>query len=341
MKPQSSRGHIVQRRSQVPRLIVLTFAIAGFAAFITLLSLFSPQIRALFRGLEPSNDNRTWLTRQWTQAERSPEEISALVEIMSDNGIQQVYLQIGTWHGQTGDYIELPYTQYFLGQFRALTGIPLYTWVILPPDKLADPAARQQVLDHTQAAMAQGFVGIHLQARSVPNESDDFIALLRDLRDILGPQGILSITVPPDRTPLDPDVPSSPIEAEDLTWSQDYKRRVLLNIDEMVLMAHASSLSTIEDYQPWLAYQVATYAEIIDALQIPMVYIVALPTYAAELGHDPMIESVEVAIQGIQDGMTRAGNASDEIDGVGLYPWEQTDLFELDTYWSEWVKREL
>ena len=31
--------------------------------------------------------------------------------------------------------------------------------------------------------------------------------------------------------------------------------------------------------------------------------------------------------------------AGDQIDGVGLYPWDETDLNELDIYWQAWVKR--
>lgn len=338
---KSSRGHIVQRRSQVPRLIVLPFAIAGIVALITLLSLLSPRIRTLFQGLEPANDNRTWVTRQWTQTARSDEDFASLVEILSDNEIQKIYLQTGTWHGQTGEYIEYPYSQDFLTRFRALSPIPVYIWLNLPPDKLINSEAHQQVIDYIAGALSSNqFIGVHLQARSVPNENDEFIDLLRDLRTAIGPDYIISITVPPDRTPLDPDVPSSPVEAEDLTWGQAYKRRVLLNVDEIVLMAHASSLEDAEDYRAWLAYQVADYAQIIDELNIPIQYIVALPTYAAELGHNPEVESVAVAIEGVRAGISRARNAGTQVDGVGLYPWEQTDLFELDTYWNDWVKRE-
>ena len=131
-------------------------------------------------------------------------------------------------------------------------------------------------------------------------------------------------------------MPSSPNVDDSLTWSTEFKRRVALNVNEMVLMAHASGLDNAEDYENWMAYQVATYAEIIDALEIDMSYIVALPTYEAELGHDPDVENVESAIAGLKDGINRARVRNNQVDGIGLYPWEETDLLELDAYWEVW-----
>ena len=336
------RGHIIERKtSDLPRLFVWLVGLAGLAAFITATAILFPQIRGLILQEEVANDNRTWLTAVWTQSDRTDADVTTLVEILSDNGIKKVYLATNRWHGQTGEYIELPYVQNFLQRFRKnTTAIPVYAWLIIEPDKLFDANARQQVIDFANRAVNDlGFDGIHLQAKSVPNNSQDFILLLRDLRAVLGPRGLLSITVPPDRRPLDPDVPISPIDNDDLTWSQEYKRRVILNANEIVLMGHTSALSTIDDYQRWLRYQVKTYAEIIEALEVETGYIVALPTYPAEFGHDPAVENPETAIAGVLNGITASGNAGDQIDGVGLYPWEETDLLELDMYWAEWVQR--
>jgi hypothetical protein len=334
------RGHVIKPKNEVPRLIIIVFALAGLVAVLTMISLFAPGVvDFIFPEEELFNDNRTWLTRIWTQSERRDEEFTSLIAILEDNGITQVYVQTHIWRPDTGELTEFPFSQTFLSRIKRDSAlIEVYAWMNINQAQLFDEATRDQVTEAARvAAREQGFDGIHIQASFVPDNSEDFMTLLRDLRAVMGPRVPLSITVPPDRTPTDPDVPSSPGVDDSLTWSQDFKRRVALNVNEMVLMGHASGLTSVEDYENWLAYQVATYAQIIDGLDIPMRYIVALPTYEAELGHDPEVENVETALNGIAEGVLRARSAGSEVDGVGLYPWEDTDLHELDAYWAGWA----
>ena len=334
-----SRGHVVKPKNEVPRLIIIVFALAGLVAVITLISLFAPGLVELFKNEELVNDNRTWLTRIWTQTEQRDEEFTSLIAILEDNAVNKVYVQTHIWRDDTGELVQLPFSRNFLSRIkRESTVIEVYAWLTIDQSRLFDPAAREQVTEAARLmAREQGFDGIHVQARAVPDNSEDFTMLLRDLRSAMGSQILLSITVPPDRTPTDPEVPPSPGVDDALTWSQDFKRRVALNVNEMVLMGHASGLTDAADYENWLAYQVATYAQIINGLDIPMSYIVALPTYEAELGHDPEVENVETALNGIEEGIRRARGAGSQVDGVGLYPWEDTDLHELDAYWARWA----
>ena len=334
------RGHVIKPKNEVPRLIIIVFALAGLVAILTMISFFAPGVVDFFFQDEPLiNDNRTWITSQWTQTERRDEEFASLIAILEDNGITQVYVQTHIWRPDTGELAQLPFSRTFLSRIKRDSVIlNVYAWLTVDQSQLFDSNAREQITQAARiAAREDGFDGIHLQARFVPDNSEDFMTLLRDLHASMGPRVPLSITVPPDRTPTDPDVPPSPGVDDALTWSQDFKRRVALNVNEMALMGHASGLESVEDYENWLAYQVATYAQIIDGLDIPMALIVALPTYEAELGHNPEVENVESALNGISEGILRARGAGNEVDGVGLYPWEDTDLHELDAYWAGWA----
>jgi hypothetical protein len=335
----SDRGHVIKPKNEVPRLIIIVFALAGLVASLTLISLFAPGLVDLFKNEEAINDNRTWLTNFWTQTERRDEEFTSLIAILEDNAINRVYVQTHIWRGDTGEVVQLPFSQNFLSRMKRESAlIEVYMWLTVEQARLFEPEAREQIIEAARlAAREQGFDGVHIQARFVPDNSEDFMTLLRDLRSAMGPRVPLSITVPPDRTPTDPEVPPSPGVDDSLTWSQDFKRRVALNVNEMVLMGHASGLTEVADYENWLAYQVATYAGIIEGLEIPMSLIVALPTYEAELGHDPDVENVETALAGISEGILRARGAGNQVDGVGLYPWEDTDLNELDAYWEGWA----
>lgn len=338
-KTRNPRGHIIEPQRSVPPMVVWGFGLAGLVALTTLFLLLWPSVNP-FRPLNPANDNRTWITSLWTAQERSAQDYRNTVAIMRDNGIKAVYVQMHTW--DTGGLLqELPFSAEFIQRFRAETDqIALYGWFIIDSERLRDEGARSQLAQAArQSILEWDLSGVHIQARSVGDNNEDYVSLLREVRRLIGDNIPLSVTVPPDRSPLDPDVPSVPLVAQELTWSQDYKRRILLNVDEIVLMGHASSLQNVNDYEIWLGYQVAAYANVMSGLQVNVRYIVALPTYAAEVGHDPAVENVNSAIRGIERSFARSDQSRRLISGVGLYPWEQTDLFELEAYWEKWVQR--
>lgn len=338
----SGRGHIIEPKNTVPRSVIILFGLIGVAALAGVLVILAPSWLESLLNDEPANDNRTWLTREWTQSLRPEADFISTIEIMQDNGIQGVYVQTHTWHGQTGDLIELPYSRQFLERFRNHTEtVTVYAWIIVEPERLLSIPSRQAIVEAMRVmTLEYGYSGVHIQARSIQSDNEEFVTLLRAIRGEIGQTVPVSITVPPDRPPVDPDVPTNINNANpELTWSQGYKRRIALLVDEMVLMAHASALTDSTDYEKWIAYQTSTYTDMIQSLDISMSFIVALPTYEAELGHDPEVENVNSAVAGILMSQSENSSVERQLDGVGLYPWEQTDLFELDAYWNEWVNR--
>lgn len=340
---KSRRGHVIEPGSEIPRLFIWLFGLVGLVAAISSIVLLAPRIIDLFTQDDLANDNRTWLTAAWTQEDKSAEEVKELVRLLDGHRITAVYVQTNRWHGETGDYIELPYTQNFVQRFRNQSDtIGLYAWLIMDNDQLIDEESTPQVLAFAERAVTElGFTGIHIQVRSVPDGSEAFITLLRDLRSTIGPSKRLSISVPPDRIPADPDIPQGISPANELTWTQEYKRRVVLNANEITLMAHASGLTSEMEYERWLGYQVQTYADLLNELALDdVVYIVALPTYAAEFAHDPLVENVNTALRGIDEGTQRSPQVEKRLSGTGIYPWDEAGAEVLLSYWETWVKRE-
>lgn len=338
----SKSRHVVEPGSEVPRLVIWFFGLVGLVAAVSSIFLLAPRVIGFFTEDEPANDNRTWLTAVWTQEDRPAEEVNELVRLLDGHRIQVAYVQTNRWHGATGDYIELPYTQNFVQRFRNRTeAIKLYVWLVMDYDQILDAAATEQVLNFSEKAITElGFDGVHLQVRSIPDNSEEFITLLRNLRTAIGPQSVLSVAVPPDRIPADPDVPQGISPANELTWTQEYKRRVVLNVDEIVLMAHASGLTTEPEYEHWLGYQVQTYADLLDELDVDVTYIVALPTYAAEFAHDPLVENLDTALEGVEEGKRRSAQVKNKLSGTGIYPWDEAGAEVLLSYWETWVKRD-
>ncbi|NJL93579.1 MAG: hypothetical protein HC915_07540 [Anaerolineae bacterium] len=198
-RERDARRHIIRAKPAVPCLVLWAFGLAGLAALAALGVAFAPTLLDLVRGTQYATDNRTWLTASWTDRERTTEEFEALEAILSDNGISAVYVQTNRWHGQTGEFIELPQAAAFVERWRALNQeITLYSWIVLAPERLTDETARQQIVQFAGRAVREmGYQGIHLQALSVPDSSEDYITLLRDLRTALAPTSRLSVTVPP------------------------------------------------------------------------------------------------------------------------------------------------
>jgi hypothetical protein len=181
--------------------------------------------------------------------------------------------------------------------------------------------------------------GVQLNGRAVVDGDDSYIQLLRDLRTAVGGQAVLSVTVPPDRIPTDPNVPLGPPSDPLLTWDMNYKQRVgLLSVDEIVIMAHASGLEDPKQYEAWVAYQVESYALALAELEQPVAIIVALPTYDAAPNHDPNVEGVRAAIQGARVGIKKAGDVAKWIKGVGLYEYKTTDSLEWELYRQDWLR---
>jgi hypothetical protein len=165
--------------------------------------------------------------------------------------------------------------------------------------------------------------------------------LVRDLRSGIGENGaLLSLTVPPDRVPSDPTVPSNPTVEPDLTWGVDYKQRVgLLGVDEVVVMAHASGLTESAQYEVWVAYQVEAYASAMAELERPPDILIALPTYDEAPEHDPTVETIPAAARGVRAGIKGAGKDGKLVKGVGLYEYKTTDSLEWSLYSEAWLKR--
>jgi hypothetical protein len=146
--------------------------------------------------------------------------------------------------------------------------------------------------------------------------------------------------VPPDRVPADPAVPASPTAEPGLTWGVNYKQRVgLLNVDEIVVMAHASGLPDAAQYEAWIAYQVVTYAVAMAELDHPPDILIALPTYDAAPEHDPAIEEIRSAVRGVRAGIKQADSSGRLVKGVGLYEYKTTDSLEWEMFGENWLGR--
>lgn len=335
---KSSRGHV--RVEQGPPWGRWGMWIGAAAILILVLVALISQIvePALKKDKKPSG-NRTWLEFAWTNEPVNQDAVRDLARRLQDNGIDRVYLEAAAWRTD-GTLLEGQSAAQFVQALRAAyPKIQVLLWLRMSGDEIAQPARQAAATGLAQKAVQQWtFDGAQLNGRAVPNGSESFVTLVRGLRSAMGGKALLSVTVPPDRIPTDPDVPIGPNAEPGLTWDINYKQRVtLLQIDEIVVMAHASGLSNSTDYQTWVAYQVQSYADALAELDQPAALIVALPTYDAAPEHDPSVEDMRSAVQGVKNGIKRAGKNGHLVTGVGLYEYKTTDSLEWALFRQYWL----
>ncbi len=335
---QSSRGHVrVEQGLPWDRWLVAGGTLLGM--IVVLVVVITQAVLPLFEEEEVQTSNRTWLEYAWTTASPSPAAVDQLAQRLEDHEIDRVYVEVAAWRAD-GSLLEGEYVADFVRLLReAYPDLTVLAWLRMTGEEIANPERQAAVVTLAQKAVQQwDFDGVQLNGRAVYNGSESYITLVRALREVIGETALLSLTVPPDRIVADPEVPMGTTADPDLTWDLNYKQRVgILNLDEIVVMAHASGLTDADEYAIWVAYQLENYAATLDGLDHPPTIIIALPTYDAAPEHDPAVESVRAAARGVKDGQARAARYGNLFGGVGLFEYKTTDSLEWVQFAEAWL----
>ncbi len=337
---KSSRGHV--RVEQGPAwinwvlMLVAVLVLAGVAVVV-----ITQFVLPAFEEEAATYNNRTWLEYAWANEPVNMDAVRSLGDRLAAHDIQTVYLEAAAWRSD-GSILDGEHARAFVEALRsAYPEVEILLWLRMSGGEIAQPQYQTAAIELAgRAVQGWGMDGVHLNGRALLTGSESYIEFLRDLRSAIGARKTLSVTVPPDRQPSDPDVPMGAVIDPNLTWTVDYKQRVaLVGVDDMVIMAHASGLTDSGQYTAWAAYQVVSYAEVLGELDRPPVFYVALPTYEASPEHDPAIESVRPAIEGVRRGIDLAGDDGDLFQGVGLYEYKTTDSLEWALFAEHWLGR--
>lgn len=334
----SSRGHVrVEQGPNWTRWIM--GAVAAGAALALLMVLITRYLIPAMQADEQPFSNRTWLGYAWTSQPADPSAVGALGRLLEDSHIERVYLEANAWRAD-GTLVEGENAAAFASSLReANNQISVLLWLRISASQIADEAQRATIEDFLNKAVHEwGLDGVQIHARGIVDGSNNFVDFLRSVREIVGPEKLVSIAAPPDRVPIDPDIPIGLVDDPAYTWSQNYKQRIgLLLIDEFVVMAHASGLSDPAEYREWVAYQIDSYVSALAALENSVEVVIAIPTYGSDVGHDPRVESVSESIAGIKQGIEQTDRAKTYVVGAGLYSYEATDSHEWDAFEANWL----
>lgn len=338
-RPRSTRGHVRRNQRTMPNWFVFAIGIAGLAAlFLLLRSLVTP----LFDDEEggTSNSNRAWLSDNWTNQAPTRPQVEALVTRLQDNKIDMVYVQTGAWR-QDGQYRAWDYADDFRVLMRDIApDIKVLDWITVDGQRNQYAADNHTMLVNyaRQTINEWRYDGVHLQGFSVFDGNENFVRLLRAFDELLGDDRTLSVTGPPDFIPSDPAVPPG-LGNPSISWDPRYKQQIALIVDEIVIMAHASGLTTPEEYEQWMAYQIETYSKDISRVEVETNLIVAFPNYPSVPLHDPTVENLTTAIIAAKQGIKNAGGAGNRVVGGGIYIYNEASEQDWLTFKKEWVDR--
>jgi hypothetical protein len=319
--------------------------VVGSVLFVVLVVYVLGRIRNEPTGNPP---NAVWIGTEWTYAVHDDATMQDFVRNLRDHEIGTVYAWVSwlqadqTWRGAAN----FDAVQSFARQFKQFyPEAQLYGWVSFPVDldvgsyRLDNVGLQQIVADFSaQVTNDFGFDGVFLNIEPVWNDDQNFLALLRKVRSAVGNEVPISAAIPPDWSPLGANIPVPPQIVPGTVWESEYKQSVALLVNEMAVMAYNSGLSSPSDYSLWMAYQVRTYAQIVDELGGGTEIVIGIPTYDAELpGHDPNVETIAAAVEGVRSGLLEAGDAAAFVRGLGVYADWETDDTEWASFKQSWV----
>lgn len=339
-------------------LVMSVVAIAFMVVIIIAVGLFKNEP-------EEPDANAIWLGRDWTYETHDDEDVRDLVRRLQDYKIGTVYALVselnvdGTWTGSIEEENRFSEVQSevsaFVEQFKRFgSDIQIYGTVIFRIDldsdgyRLDSPQIQRAVVDlSVEVVTTLGFDGVFLQIDPLVADGDEnFPSLLRQVRQAIGEDPLLAVTIPPDWTPLDSDVPRSLNIAPGTVWDTRYKQRIaLLRVDQMVIRAYDSYMTADDDYVAgeyiaWVAYQVKTFAEAVASIQTDTRLLIAISTAdSVPSAHDVRVENVPAALIGVAQGLDQAGEDASVVQGIAIFAdWTTSDV-EWTQFEDNWLDR--
>jgi hypothetical protein len=288
--------------------------------------------------------NAVWLEHRWLEKPHPEAEMAALFENLRDRGIGYAYPHLIPFdaEGELSPHDREQMRAFLAVARRVAPDLRILPWVgglrvgykrhRAGTLNLPDLTQRQQIVAEVRGLMDEGFHGIHLNVEPVNDGNVEFLALLRSLRNAVGPGRVLSLAA---IRPGPVGIPFAP----NFVWSPDYYARVAAVSDQIVIMAYDTAIPTPPLYRRYLAWSTASVAgALVDSGSEARV-LMGVPTYE-DFGfmHRKQVETLENALLGVVAGLRGLG-AGGTFEGVALYAEWTTDDDDWAAYERVWRNR--
>jgi hypothetical protein len=289
----------------------------------------------------PFNQNRNavWLEHRWLEKAHSVEDMEQLFRFLDHHGIVYAYPHLIPFDGagRLPRHNREQMRAFLAAARRVAPGMKVLPWVgglrrgykrsRAGTIDLGDLGQRQRMVAECRGLMDEGFDGIHVNVEPIANGDDDFLALLRALRNAVG-GGILSLsTAKPG--------PFALAMAPNFFWSPGYYALIGDAVDQVVIMAYDTAIPTPDLYRRYVSYAAASVTGNFVRSERTRV-LVGIPTYEDHgLMHRKGVEEPENALAGVVAGL-RGRTGGGTFEGVALYAEWTTDPDEWEVYERVW-----
>ncbi|MBI4318047.1 MAG: hypothetical protein HY675_06125 [Chloroflexi bacterium] len=283
--------------------------------------------------------NAVWMDVVWVSEPRDPSEIQAMSRSLAQRGFKYAFVYVSSLDS-SGRAIPKDY-RYARDFVRAVrqsdSGLSPVAWIGIvnrargqgwvPID---EAAVRANVAKFSSELVHDiGFDGVQLNVEPVENDSEELIALLREVRSAIGESSLLSIT----GHKWAPFIPGLPF-LETSYWDSDYYARIATAVDQIAVMTYDSYMPTDWSYSAFVKQQTIGISRAV-ANRGPEL-LVGLPTYfEPRRNHNPAAENLRSGLRGVLAALHTSADPS-TVAGVALYPMWETDESDWQTYDALW-----
>jgi hypothetical protein len=228
-------------------------------------------------------------------------------------------------------------TQFVQALRTAYPDVTVYAWVEVvasPPGgyRLDSLQVQNTVASFSsQMVTGAGFDGVLLDVKPIFTDNDDYLSLVNAVRARIGLERSLALAVAPDLTPQDAGITVSDVIAPGTMWSDEYKQRIALKADMLVVNAFNSYLSQPVDYIEWVTYQVDAYVDALQVVEGETALLISVPNYAPNPpAHQADVETLSAGLDGVRRGLIGLDEVTRPyVDGIAIY----TDSPLTDDEW--------
>lgn len=356
---RSGSGHLGQQRALrlsalfAPRNRLRVGAISGvvIVAGLALGAFLNRESETL-----PLN-NAIWLDRTWVYGDISDAQMLDFADRLVAHRIGKAYVYVSSlgidnrWsggpQGTEGFMDSRMAVAQFVEAFKSKNErLDLLAWIEIWTHldnvdgyRLDDTNLHQNIADFSRLLVDQlGFDGVLLDVKPLFEGNDDFIRLIRRVRSAVGSEHTIAVAATADLTPHDLRLQEIPTIAPGTMWSPNFKQRVMVLADEVVLLMYQSYRQDRLDYVNWIAYHVENYVNLLEANTD---ILVSIPNYGgASSAHNPEIETMEAAIDGVNEGLRRLDEEQSALlSGIAIFSDEQLSEADWTLFREQWLQR--
>ncbi len=291
--------------------------------------------------------NATWLGVEWVQESHGNDRIAALADDLDQRQIRYIFV-FTSYLRPDGEFSPTySYAAEFVRALRAIQPeLSIQAWLGLSLNQpqllgsrygyvdLSDPTTRQKIAAFSADLIHQaGFNGVHLDPEPVPTDDADVLALLDEVRLVIGPNSTLSMATR-RIWPVLSDV-ALPFIGQ-VAWRASYYREIAKRVDQIAVMTYDSGLPLPGLYRLWARFQVIGISRAVDDMGSDLFF--GIPTSEEKTWtHWPNAENMTSGLQGVIDGLNDLDARPSVVTGIAIYPYWETEPTEWATYESLWL----